>query len=79
MNDAPFSPPRFRSAAVALLSLGLVLTAWSTAQAQDAIVPTVLPSFDGVDGSSPDQLVEGSDGNFYGAHFLRRVRLRRQG
>ncbi len=42
--------------------LGLPLITW----AQDIAVYTTLYSFAGTDGSSPENLVEGSDGNFYG-------------
>ena len=52
--------------ATAVLGCGLTLAALLPARAQDTAVYTTLHSFAGTDGSTPAELVEGSDGNFYG-------------
>ena len=55
---------------VALLSVGMVTTAFFAASAQNALTFTTLYSFSFNDGLGPENnLVEGSDGNFYGTTY----------
>ncbi len=64
MRNAFLYSLRLCSAVVALLACGL------TARAQDTAVYATLHSFDYIDGSTPENLVEGNDGNFYGTTFF---------
>ena len=59
-----------RRVCLALLSVGMVTTALWSARAQDAVTFTTLYSFSDNDGIGPqNNLVEGSDGNFYGTTY----------
>ncbi len=58
--------PRFFRLAAAVLGGALTLAVVPSGRAQDTAMPTFLHFFDAFDGDTPGQLVQGSDGNFYG-------------
>ena len=63
MRIALSPSPRRRLAAIIIILL--CAAAWSPAQTL-----TVLASFNGTDGTGPNALIQGKDGNFYGTSYL---------